>query len=317
MTHPILLLTGTTASGKNRVGISLAKALGGEIISLDSMKVYRGMDVGTDKPTREDRTLVPHHLVDIADPWESMNLRRFVDLAHRVRAEIESRGRVPLIVGGTALYLNGFLRGVLEGPEANNAVREGLRAEAAVRGVAALHVRLQGVDPEAAERIHPNDYKRIERALEVFAITGHPISRLQGQWDRPVTSPHCLYVLTWPRTVLDARINDRVDAMMSMGFIDEVRSILSGGGLGRESSQALGYREVVSHLEGAITAREAVDLIKRRTRRFARRQLTWFRKWEDARWIKAREGDTQESLTERILADYRSAGGVSVGTSHP
>ncbi|MAG56374.1 MAG: tRNA (adenosine(37)-N6)-dimethylallyltransferase MiaA [Planctomycetes bacterium] len=303
--RPLLVLTGTTASGKNRAGVRLAQACEGEIISLDSMKVYRGMDLGTDKPAPADRAAVPHHLVDILEPRESMNLRRFVDLAHESAAGIRERGRLPLVVGGTALYLNGFLRGVLEGPESDPEFRRGLRAEASIKGVPALHARLQGVDPESAARIHPNDYKRVERALEVFGITGKPISALQGQWEQAPALDYRLYVLTWDRGVLDDRIKRRVDLMMTGGFLDEVRTILDGSGFGQESSQALGYKEAVAHLRGEITIGEATDLIKRRTRRFARRQLTWFRKWTDAHWIEGREGEGSDELAARVLDDYR------------
>ncbi len=300
---PILVLTGTTASGKNSVGARLARQLDGEIVSLDSMKVYRGMDIGTAKPSSEHRRAVRHHLIDILDPHDSMNLRRFVDLARAAVDDIRSRGHQPFVVGGTALYLNGYLRGVFEGPDADPDFRRGLRAEVAVTGVAALHERLGAVDPEAAGRIHPNDYKRIERALEVWASTGRPISALQEQWKRGSTVSHRMYVLTWGRSILDARIERRVDGMMTAGFLDEVKAILEKGGFGRESSQALGYKEAVAHLRGEITELEAVDLIKRRTRRFARRQLTWFRKWENARWIEAGEGDSADTLAARILED--------------
>lgn len=302
--RPLLVLTGTTASGKNRTGVRLALELEGEVISLDSMKVYRGMDAGTDKPDPRLRASVPHHLVDVLDPHESMNLRRFVDRAHEAREDIRKRGRLPLIVGGTALYLNGFLRGVFEGPEADEEFRRGLRAEAAIKGVPALHARLHEVDPESASRIHQNDFKRIERALEVHALTGRPISALQGQWERTPTIEHKLYVLTWDRAILDRRINDRVIAMFRSGFVEEVRAIHEGAGFGKESSQALGYKEVVSLLEGEITEGEAIDLIQRRTRRFARRQLTWFRKWDHAEWIEGQEGDAVEDLADRIRRHY-------------
>ena len=301
---PLLVLTGTTASGKNRTGVRLALELEGEIISLDSMKVYRSMDAGTDKPDLGLRRSVPHHLVDILDPNESMNLRRFVDMAHEAREEIRERGRLPLVVGGTALYLNGFLKGVFDGPDADDEFRRGLRAEAAIKGVAELHSRLREVDPESADRIHPNDFKRIERALEVWAITGRPISALQGQWERAPALEHRLYILTWDRAILDRRINERVDAMFREGFVEEVRVIHEGTGFGKESSQALGYKEVVSCLAGEITECEAIDLIKRRTRRFARRQLTWFRRWDHAEWIEGREGDAIEDLADRIRRDY-------------
>ena len=297
---PLLVLTGTTASGKNRVGARLAQHLDGEVVSLDSMKVYRGMDIGTDKPSADERRMAPHHLVDILDPHEPMNLRRFVDLARAAIADIHARGRRPLVVGGTALYLNGLVRGVFEGPEADLELRRDLKREAEAAGVAALHARLATVDPEAAARIHANDYKRIERALEVWAATGKPISALQGQWKRDPVLDHRLCVLTWDRAVLDRRIDQRVDAMMANGLVDEVRGVLNGEGFGRESSQAVGYKEVVTFLRGEATAAETAELIKARTRRFARSQLTWFRKWRHGRWVHGAEEETVEALVGRV-----------------
>jgi len=302
--QPILVLTGTTASGKNRVGAHVAMKLRGEIISLDSMKVYRGMDVGTDKPSADLMRSVPHHLVDILDPLDGMNLSRFVNLAHDAVKDIRARGYLPVAVGGTALYLTGFLRGVFDGPEADMDFRRGLRAEAAVLGVPALHARLMKVDPVAGGRIHPNDYKRLERALEVYALTGRPISELQGQWSRPPRVDYRLFILTWDRGVLDRRIEERVDRMFAGGFVDEVKRILDGGGFGRESSQALGYREVVAHLKGEITLAEAIEMVKRATRRFARRQLTWFRRMDDAHWIHAEEGQSVTDLASRVIDEY-------------
>ena len=305
--RPVLVLSGTTASGKNRVGVRVAQELGGEILSLDSMKVYRGMDMGTDKPSVELRAQVPHHLVDILDPLEGMNLSRFVTMAEEADRSIREAGALPVAVGGTALYLTGFLRGVLNGPEADHDFRRGLRAEASVLGVASLHERLQKFDPAAAARIHPNDYKRLERAFEVFALTGRPISDLQGQWSQPPKRDYRLFLLTWDREVLDRRIETRVDAMFRDGFLDEVRWIIDNGGFGRESSQALGYREAVAHINDEVTEAEAIVLIKRATRRFSRRQMTWFRRMEDAHWIHAQEGDSTVDLSDRIVGLYQES----------
>jgi tRNA dimethylallyltransferase len=308
----VLVVSGTTASGKDRTGALLAARLGGEVISLDSMKVYRGMDVGTDKPRPEEREGVPHHLVDILEPAESMNLRRYVDLAHQARRDIAARGRLPVVVGGTALYLTGFLRGVFEGPAADAAFRERLRREAAAGGTEVLHARLAQRDPAAAARIHPRDYKRIERALEVLELTGSPISALQKQWSEPAPFRYRLYLLTWAREVLDARIDERVDRMIEGGLVDEVRRILASGGFGPQSGEALGYREIAAFLRGETGLEEARELIKRRTRRFARRQLTWFRGMKEAVWITGAEDDGPQRFAARIEADFHAFGGASV-----
>jgi tRNA dimethylallyltransferase len=306
---PVLIVTGTTASGKGDLGVELAERLGGEVLSLDSMKVYRGMDVGTSKPTAEDQRRARHHLIDLIGPRDSMNLARFVDLAHAARRDVVARGRVPIAVGGTMMYLHGFLNGVFAGPVADHAFREALRAEARTSGVPALHARLAAADPEAAGRIHPNDYKRIERALEVHAITGEPISALQRRGTRAPGFERRIHVLTFRRDVLDARIDARVLAMFEAGFVDEVRAILDAGGFGREAAEALGYREVVEHLAGRAGLAETVALVQKHTRRFARRQLTWLRKLPGATWHElARETDLPR-IPETIAAAFREERG--------
>jgi tRNA dimethylallyltransferase len=301
---PVLIVTGTTASGKGDVAASLAARLGGEVISLDSMKVYRGLDIGTSKPTQAERREVPHHLVDVLDPKESMNLARFVELAHAVRREIEERGRVPVVVGGTMMYLHGFLNGVFSAPVADLDFRAALRAQAASAGTPSLHARLREVDPLAAARIHENDYKRIERALEVHALTGETISRLQKEGTRATPFARQVHVLTFRRDVLKARIDARVVAMFEAGFVDEVRRILEGGGFGRESAEALGYREVVAHLEGRRSLEETVALIQTKTRLFARRQMTWLRKLDAASRLELGSAADLAAAEEGILAAY-------------
>jgi tRNA dimethylallyltransferase len=294
MTAPtVLAVTGTTASGKGDLAVALARRVGGEVLSLDSMKVYRRMDIGTSKPTPAERQGIPHHLVDLIEPWESMNLARFVDLAHGAREDVARRGRVPVAAGGTMMYLHGFLNGVFAGPVADLALRERLRDEARAAGTPALHARLAAVDAAAAARIHPNDYKRIERGLEVHALTGVPLSRLQSEGTRRPSFARQVHVVTFRRDVLDARIDARVLAMFEAGLVDEVRAILAGGGFGRESGEALGYREVVEHVRGLRGLSETIALIQKRTRRFARRQLTWLRKLDAASW---HELDAQDGL---------------------
>ena len=304
--RPTLFLTGTTASGKNRVGAELAARLGGEVILLDSMKVYRGMDVGTDKPTEEQRRLAPHHMVDLIAPGEDMNLKRFVGLAREAEAGIRQRGSLPILVGGTAMYLNGYLHGVWDGPPQDPAIRQALKAEAEVRGVAALHEELRSVDPRSAQRVHPNDYKRIERALEVYRLLQRPMSDFLDQWKRPIPMPHVMVILTWPRDVLDERINSRAKEMFRRGLLEEVGGILRSGGFGRGASQALGYKEALAVLEGEFTVDEACTLIQARTRRFARKQLTWFRKFETAQWVTGEPTDTVPSLADRIESIWRA-----------
>lgn len=305
--RPLLVLTGTTASGKTKASLFLAERLRGEVISLDSMKIYRKMDIGTDKPTAAAWARVPHHLIDIVDPADSMNLSIFCRHADAAVELVRSRSALPIVVGGTALYLQGFLYGIFEGPAADLEFRENTRTEAKTLGIGALHERLKVVDPLAASKIHPNDLKRIERALEVFKKTGKPISSLQSQWGGAPRHAHRTYVLTWARAVLDRRINDRVDQMFQDGLVDEVRCIREGAGFGPQSSQALGYKEVLEHLDGRLGLDEAKDLVKTRTRRFARRQLTWFRRMKDAVWIVGTPEDDAEKLADSIVKDFERA----------
>ena len=300
-----LFLTGQTASGKGAVGAVLARHVGAEIISLDSMKVYRGMDVGTAKPSAERRRQVPHHMVDVVEPHEHFDAALYAAGAERAVEDIASRGAVPLFVGGTALYLKAITEGLFEGPAADARFRARLRAEAARLGTEHLHRRLAEVDPAAAERIHPNDLRRIERALEVYEKTGAPISELQEQFGRPSERyAPVIMALRREKGDLHDRIERRVDAMMANGMLDEVRRLASGPKpLGKVASQALGYRELLAHLAGDCTLEEAVELIKLHTRQFAKAQMTWFKRIEGVRWFDVARGETPEH-TARRLADF-------------
>src|SRR5260221_572017 len=245
-------LTGPTASGKSAVGLELARRIGAEIISLDSMAVYRGMNLGTAKPSAAERTLIAHHLIDIVNPWEDFSVAQYLDRAHEAVREIQSRGRQPLFVGGTPLYLKALLRGLFSGPAADWNLRSELAEIARQEGSAGLHRRLAAVDPAAAAKLHPNDTRRLIRALEVFQRTGRPISEQQQQFNKPSTGePPTVFVLDWQREQLLRRIDDRVEAMFAAGLVDEVRGLLATGRpLSRTAAQAVGYREVFAHLDG-------------------------------------------------------------------
>lgn len=301
----VLVLTGTTASGKNRTGAVLAEKLDGEVLVLDSMKVYRGMDVGTDKPGPKLRGRIPHHLIDILDPSEEMNLHRYVSEAHRVAAEVASRGKLPIVVGGTALYLNGFLRGIVEGVPKDEEFRARFREEVAREGLAIQHARLAQLDPAAAAKIHPNDQMRIERALEVYTLTGRPFSEQQSQWERPPLFEHLLFVLTWPRDLLYRRIDERVDDMFSGKLQDEVARIEAAGGFGLTAREAIGYKEALELHAGTIDLEGARTRTQHATHRFARKQMTWFRSMKDAEWIEGVEGQLPRDLAEPILSAWQ------------
>jgi tRNA dimethylallyltransferase len=280
-----LVLTGPTASGKSALGIELAERLSAEIISMDSMAIYRGMDLGTAKPSPEQRRRVPHHLIDVLDPWESGSVAWWLKNAESAANRIASKGKRPLFVGGTPLYLKALLYGLFEGPSAQPDLRRRLAEEARSQGQAWLFERLQQVDPIAARRVHFNDTKRIIRALEVWELTGRPISSWQKEWMAHTESQYSekavetrILWLDVPRDELYARIDRRVVAMFAAGFVDEVRALLhQPRPLSREASYALGYREIMDHLNGKLSLDEAILRIQKRSRHFAKRQITWFR----------------------------------------
>jgi tRNA dimethylallyltransferase len=271
-----LVLTGPTGGGKTAVAVALAPQLNAEIVAMDSMTVYRGMDVGTAKPTPADRAVVPHHLIDVLDPWESSSVAWWLARAAEACADVRARGKRPLFVGGTPFYLKALLSGLFPAPPADPALRADLEAEADRLGPEAFHARLAAVDPKTAARLHPNDVRRVVRALEVHRLTGTPISQLQQTWDLPTTLP--FVVLDLPRDELYSRIDRRVLAMLDAGWLDECRRLLAlPRPLSKEAKQALGYRDLFAHLQGESDWPTTVATIQTRTRQFAKRQLTWFR----------------------------------------
>jgi tRNA dimethylallyltransferase len=302
----VFFLVGQTASGKGSAGVLLAQRLGAEIISLDSMKVYRGMDVATAKAPPDLRRRVPHHLLDVADPGETFSTARWVELADAAVADIRGRGRVPVVSGGTVLYLKALLEGLFEGPSADADLRARLKAEAGAHGTAALHARLTEVDPEAAERIHPNDLRRIVRALEVWEIAGEPISALQQQWGRRRRYDALVVAIRRSPDDLARRIEARVRRMADAGLLDEVQRLAEReGGLAHGPRQALGYAEVLDHLAGKADWEETLERIAAHTRQFARRQTTWLKRFEGIHWLDAGPETRAEDLAGRVVALWR------------
>lgn len=288
-------LSGPTASGKTGIALELAELLNAEIISMDSMTLYREMDVGTAKPTAEQRQRVPHHLLDVLSPTDDYSVSDYLKAARQKAGEIRGRGREALFVGGTPLYLKTLLRGIFQGPPADWDFRQQVEREIEEVGLAVLHERLEQVDPLSAAKLHPHDKRRIIRALEVCRATGQPISHLQTQFDEGLPADRCkVVVLGWPRDVLHKRINARVDVMFAMGFVDEVTGLLARhGSLGRTASQAVGYCEVIAHVRGESDLESTIEAVKARTRQFARRQDTWFRSLSECRSFPL-EGDLDE-----------------------
>jgi tRNA dimethylallyltransferase len=301
--HDCWFLTGATAVGKTGVGIALAQRLGADIISLDSMAIYRGMDIGTAKPPRALREAVPHHLIDIVDPADEFSVAQYVDAAERAVADIRSRGREPLFVGGTPLYLKSLLRGLFDGPPADWQLRHEIQQELEQVGQQALYERLRQVDPVAASHIHPRDTRRLIRALEVYRATGEPISHQQLQFEEGRPAEECrVFVLRRSREELHQRIEARVEGMVGCGLVDEVRRLMeSAHELGRTARQAVGYREALEHLAGQYDREEMTARIKARTRRFAKRQGTWFRSLSECRFVDIAGEADASGVAERIV----------------
>ncbi len=276
-------LTGQTASGKSAVALELAGRLDAEILALDSMTLYRGMDIGTAKPTSAEREALPHHLLDLLDPWEHASVAEYREWALEAVRGIGSRGKRALFVGGTPMYLKALLRGLFVGPGADLSLRAELEAEADRNGELALHERLAALDLVTATRLHPNDRRRVIRALEVVISTGRPLSGLQKEHDRPAVGARVV-ALVRERSDLIDRIDRRVDRMFGEGLEAEVEGLQAGlRPIHYVPAQAVGYREVMESLTGRMTRDEAIERTKIRTRQFARRQATWFRGLEEVR----------------------------------
>jgi tRNA dimethylallyltransferase len=280
---PVLAVVGPTAAGKTELALDLAQRLGAEVVNADAMLVYRGMDIGTAKPTLEERARVPHHLVDLVDPGEEFSVARFQPLARAAIGEVLGRGRVPLLVGGSGLYFHAVVDDFVF-PPTDQVVRDRLEAEAAEAGLPEMYGRLAAVDPTAAGRIQPGNLRRVVRALEVIELTGQPFSSFRAAMDAPVSRFGLTVVGLDPGPeALRARVAERVAAMAAAGLADEVRR-LAGRPLSRTSRQALGYKELLDAMERNAPVEEALDAVVKRTRAYARRQLAWFRRDSRVRW---------------------------------
>jgi len=300
---PLVIILGPTGVGKSRTAVDLALKFGGEIINSDSIQVYRGFDIGTDKPSPEDRRAVPHHLVDIVDPGVQFTAADFVREALAAAADIVRRGRVPFVVGGTGLYIKALVDGLFPGPGRDPALRAALEAEAAGKGLEALFRELEEVDPAYARKVRSRDRVRIIRALEVFRLTRRPLSEHFLGTASPTGGYRLVRTgLHLERQALCRRIEDRVDRMFERGLVDEVRELVRRG-VGEDAApfKALGYRHVLAHLRGARTLEEAKTLTKQDTRRYAKRQMTWFRKMDGVVWFSAADGPGLEQYLRNQL----------------
>ena len=303
MHHSLWVLTGPTACDKTEIGFTVAQKIKGEIISADSMLFYRGMDIGTAKPSLDMRELVPHHFIDIVDPWESYSVGRYVDDVESLIDTADSKDRKFLIVGGSPLYVKGLVDGIFNGPEADWDIRRDLEELADEKGNQYVHDILQKIDPDKAVELHPNNLRRIIRAIEVYRITGKPVSELQEEYKLTRKSYQFnILCIAREREDIYRRINERVEIMFDKGLVDEVQSLLDNpGGLSKQAKQALGYKEIIQYLDGGLTLDDAKEMVKQSTRRFAKRHMTWFRRFPDVQWLETEELEGPESISDEII----------------
>ena len=304
----IICIAGPTASGKTALAVALAKELNGEVVSCDSMQVYKRMDIGTAKPTPEEMQGIPHHMIDVAEPWEDFSVSRYCEMAAPIVDDIISRGKTAIIAGGTGLYMDSLIRGSAFAPFPSTGVRERLEAQADAEGMEAMLSRLRSVDPDSAARLHLSDRKRIIRALEVFLETGETITEhnRKTQAVPPRYTPLWLGLDFSERGELYRRIDLRVGKMLEMGLIEEIQSLLDSGIPEKATAmQAIGYKEFVDALDGRCTIEEAADQVRQSSRRYAKRQLTWFRRNRRIHWI-IREDSSGEipETARRIVSDF-------------
>ena len=305
--NPLVIIAGPTAVGKSEAAVELAKRIGGEIISADSMQIYRGMDIGTAKIRPDQMQGIPHHLIDICDPEEAFDVTRYQQLARKCIAEISGRGHIPIVAGGTGFYIQAVLYDIdFTGSETSPSLRESLTRQLLEKGNLQLHRQLAEIDPQAAREIHPNNVRRVIRALEFYEQTGQRISEHNKEQQEKQSAYRSLYfVLTDDRTRLYERINSRVDEMMREGLLEEVRRLRQKGCTAdMQSMQGLGYKELFPVLEGKCALEEAVGMIRQGSRHYAKRQLTWFKREKNCIWIDRRDypetADVVQMMTEKL-----------------
>ncbi len=304
-TNNMILILGVTASGKGKLAFDLAQSIGAEIISIDSMKVYRRMDIGTGKPPRQAQQKIKYHLIDVVEPSQSFSVASFLEITNNTIDQIKQRKKPIIAVGGTALYIKALLYGLFDGPGTNEKIRKNLQMQADTEGLEKLHHQLKNIDPDAAKRIHPNDRKRIVRALEVYEITGKTISSFQQQFDAEQHRRNWTIIGLRREKKNDSnRINSRVKKMIEQGLVDEVKSLLTEDNtLSRQASCAIGYAEIIDYLNNKdMSLDDAVELIKKNTRRFAKNQRTWFKTFKNVNWFDIEPDEPTEKTLLRTKA---------------
>ena len=311
MENRLICICGPTASGKTALSVALAKQLHTEIISADSMQIYRGMDIGTAKPTAEERQGVPHHLLDICAPGEAFSVARYVELADAAAQDVLSRGMVPIVAGGTGLYMDALIEcSTFSGDETDLSVREKYQRMAAEQGNEAVHACLAKVDPEGADRLHPNNLKRVIRALEVYEQTGMTIDAFNRLHKRPAPKYAALKIGICPaeRQTLYDRIDRRVDQMLADGLLEETKRLLDSGALAGTAAQAIGYKELLGYLQGDAPLADCVALLKQRSRNYAKRQLTWLKRDDNIHWIYYNNGEELPAILQEATEYLQNHG---------
>lgn len=312
MENRLICICGPTASGKTALSVALAKQLHTEIISADSMQIYRGMDIGTAKPTAEERQGVPHHLLDVCAPGEPFSVARYVELADAAAQDVLSRGMIPVVAGGTGLYMDALIEcSTFSGDETDLSVREKYQRMAAEQGNEAVHACLAKVDPEGAGRLHPNNLKRVIRALEVYEQTGMTIDAFNRLHKRPAPKYAALKIGVCPaeRQTLYDRIDLRVDQMLADGLLEETKRLLDSGALAGTAAQAIGYKELLGYLQGDAPLADCVALLKQRSRNYAKRQLTWLKRDDNIHWIYYNNGEELPAILQEAT-EYLQKHGV-------
>ena len=312
MENRLICICGPTASGKTALSVALAKQLHTEIISADSMQIYRGMNIGTAKPTAAERQGVPHHLLDVCAPGEPFSVARYVELADAAAQDVLSRGMVPIVAGGTGLYMDALIEcSTFSGDETDLSVREKYQRMAAEQGNEAVHACLAKVDPEGADRLHPNNLKRVIRALEVYEQTGMTIDAFNRLHKRPAPKYAALKIGVCPaeRQTLYDRIDRRVDQMLADGLLEETKRLLDSGALAGTAAQAIGYKELLGYLQGDAPLADCVALLKQRSRNYAKRQLTWLKRDDNIHWIYYNNGEELPAILQEAT-EYLQKHGV-------
>ena len=299
-------LLGPTASGKTEIALDLAPLMNAEIISLDSMLVYRGMDIGTAKPSAAEMAQVPHHLIDVVDASNEFSIAQYLKLTQAVERQLREQGKNALYVGGTTMWFKALAFGLIDLPEVSTQLRDELAQRLQDEGVMALRDELQKVDPDAFGRIHPNDHRRLLRALETWHSTGRSLTDWQQQWNPSNHVDECAWVLDWPREILHQRVRTRFKEMFEGGLLNEIQGILDGGGFGKTSSKAIGYKQLLEHLAGERDLPSALEKCISQTNVLIRRQMTWYRSFSGLQFVDMPPAEGNEPLIARFAGEFAS-----------